>query len=65
LLLAADLATPTETVGLDDSLMEAIRRMGVRGANALPVTERGTNRLLGVVSRAHVLAVYEQAVSQR
>lgn len=65
LLLAADLATPTETVGLDDSLMEAIRRMGVRGANALPVTERGTNRLLGLVSRAHVLAVYEQAVSQR
>jgi CIC family chloride channel protein len=62
LLLAADLAAPTETVALDDSLMDAVRRMGVRGAVALPVVDRASGRLLGLVSRAHVLAVYEQAV---
>lgn len=55
---AADMVTATETVTPNDSLLLAIRRMGIRGAGLLPVVEPGTGRLLGVVSRAHVLTVY-------
>jgi chloride channel protein, CIC family len=56
--VAADVVTPTETVTPADSLLLAIRRMGIRGAGLLPVVEPGARRLLGVVSRAHVLTVY-------
>ena len=34
---AADVASPIETVTLSDTLLEAIRRMGIRGTPALPV----------------------------
>jgi CBS-domain-containing membrane protein len=54
---------PAETVVPGDSLLEAIRRMGVRGAPSIPVVDRATGHLLGLVSRAHVLAVYEHAVA--
>ena len=37
--------------------------MGVRGAPSIPVVDRATGHLLGLVSRAHVLALYEQAVA--
>lgn len=59
-LVAADVALPTEAVYPDDSLLEAIRRMGVRGASALPVVSRANGAVLGLLSRAHVLAVYEK-----
>jgi CIC family chloride channel protein len=61
--VAADVAGPIETVTLADSLLEAIRRMGVRGLPALPVVGRDSNRLLGIISRSHILATYEQALS--
>jgi metal-dependent amidase/aminoacylase/carboxypeptidase family protein len=60
--------TPTGIVGILEggARTPGSRCVALRGdIDALPVTERGTNRLLGLVSRAHVLAVYEQAVSQR
>jgi CBS domain-containing protein len=60
---AADVVTPAESVSPDDSLLEAIRRMGVRGTPSLPVVERATGRLLGLVSRAGVLGLYERTVA--
>ena len=62
-LVASDMAIPAETVAPGDSLLEAIRRMGVRGAPSIPVVDRATGHLLGLVSRAHVLALYERAVA--
>jgi CIC family chloride channel protein len=62
-LLAADVAQPAESVAPGDSLLRAVRRMGVRGAPALPVVDPGTGRLLGVVHRGGILAVYERAVA--
>ncbi len=63
LLVAADIAHQSETVTLHDSLLVAIRKMGVRGAGALPVVDRHDGRLLGMLTRSHVLAVYEKHAS--
>jgi CBS domain-containing protein len=62
-LAAVDVAGPTETVTLSDSLLEATRRLGVRGASALPVVEDGSVRLIGFISRSHILAAYERALT--
>jgi CIC family chloride channel protein len=62
-LVASEVTIPAETVAPGDSLLEAIRRMGVRGAPSIPVVDLATGHLLGLVSRAHVLARYEQAVA--
>jgi CIC family chloride channel protein len=62
-LVASEVAIPAETVAPGDSLLEAIRRMGVRGAPSIPVVDHATGHLLGLVSRAHVLALYERAVA--
>jgi chloride channel protein, CIC family len=62
-LVASQVATPAETVAPGDTLLDAIRRMGVRGAPSIPVVDRATGHLLGLVSRAHVLALYERAVA--
>jgi chloride channel protein, CIC family len=62
LLVAADLAAPTETVSPDDSLFDAVKRLGTRGATMIPVVSRDTGRLVGITSRAQILALYERAV---
>ncbi|HXC24676.1 MAG TPA: chloride channel protein [Gemmatimonadaceae bacterium] len=62
LLLAADIARPSESVALNDSLSEAIRKMGVRGTGALPVVDRRTGRLVGLLNRSHILDIYERSV---
>jgi CBS-domain-containing membrane protein len=61
--VAADVAGPIETVTLTDTLLEATRRMGVRGAPVLPVLAPTGHRLVGIVSRSHILAAYERALS--
>ena len=63
LLLAGDIAQPSETVSPSDSLLEAIRKMGVRGAESIPVVDRRTSRLLGLINRSHILNLYERTVS--
>jgi chloride channel protein, CIC family len=63
LLVASDIAQPSETVSPSDSLLEAIRKMGVRGAESIPVVDRHTSRLLGIINRSHVLNLYERTVS--
>jgi chloride channel protein, CIC family len=62
LVVAADLASDSETLSESDSLLVALRRMGARGAEALPVLD-AQGRLLGVLTRGHVLSVYERSVS--
>jgi chloride channel protein, CIC family len=62
-LVASEVTIPAETVAPGDSLLDAIRRMGVRGAPSIPVVDRATGHLLGLVSRAHILALYERAVA--
>lgn len=61
-LIAADIARPVETLDPDDTLLAAIRRMGVRGVGSLPVVDPKTGRLLGILGRSHVLGMYERAV---
>ncbi|MEO6446682.1 MAG: chloride channel protein [Gemmatimonadaceae bacterium] len=66
LLLAGDIAQPSETVTPRDSLREAVRRMGVRGVSTLPVVrtdDGGTPILLGIIHRGSVLALYERRVA--
>jgi len=63
LVLAADVAQPSEFVGPDDSLSDAIRRMGVRGVPAIPVVDTATGRLAGLISRAHIVAAYERTAA--
>ena len=61
LLLAADLAEPTEVVTPRHSLQDALREMNARALDALPVVESVvTPRFLGILSRADVLAAYER-----
>lgn len=63
LVLAVDLAQPTETVTPNETLLDAVRRMGVRGVSAVPVVDAATERVLGLLSRHHVLAAYERSVA--
>ncbi len=62
-LLAADVAQPSETLAPGDSLLDAVRRMGLRGEGSLPVVDPATGRLVGVVTRSRILALYERAVT--
>ena len=62
--VAADVAGPIEAVTLSDTLLEANRRMGVRGTPVLPVLAVDSHRLIGIVSRSHILAAYERALTE-
>lgn len=61
LVLAGDLATGSETVHPIDSLHTALRRLGTRGVAAIPVV-REDGRLVGLLSRGHLLAAYDRAL---
>lgn len=63
LVVAADVATQVDPVTPSDTLLEAVRRMGVRGAAAVPLVDPDTQRFLGLVTRAHILAMYERVVA--
>lgn len=56
-LVASEVAIPAETVAPGDSLLDAIRRMGVRGVPSIPVVDRATGHLLGLVPGAHPRAL--------
>jgi len=62
MLLAADLVHPNcARVSVDDSLLTALRRLGDRDVNWLPVVgAEDRERLVGVVSRQDLLAAYER-----
>ena len=63
IVLAIDLAHPAETVTPNETLLDATRRMGVRGVSALPVVDSGSSQVLGLLSRHHVLAAYERSIA--
>ena len=61
ILVAADLAEPTEVVTPSDSLHTALRKMNGRSVDAIPVVESERQpRLVGVLTRAGLLAAYER-----
>ncbi len=61
-LIAADVARASATLAPADSLLAAVRQMGVRGDASLPVVDPATGVLRGVVSRSQILGLYERAV---
>ncbi len=61
LVVAGDLAGPLETVQPGDTLLAAMRRMGQRGFDAIPVV-REDGKLVGLLTRAHMLAAYDRAL---
>ncbi|MBK5186937.1 MAG: chloride channel protein, partial [Gemmatimonadaceae bacterium] len=61
LLLAADLAEPTEVAVATDSVEMALAKLNARAADLLPVVESEAHPvLLGVLTREDVLAAYER-----
>jgi len=66
LVVAADLAEPTDTLVPSDSLRRALATMNARGLDALPVVDSagGDGRLIGLLSRHDVLVVYERTMSR-
>ncbi|HMN07267.1 MAG TPA: chloride channel protein [Gemmatimonadaceae bacterium] len=61
-LIAADLATAVDPLTPDASLAEAATRFRATPHEAIPVVGASDGHLLGLVSRAHLLASYEQAL---
>jgi len=61
LLLAADLAEPTEVALATDSVQTALAKLNARAAELLPVVESEAHPVLqGVLTREDVLAAYER-----
>ena len=61
LLVAADLAEPTEVARASDTLQTALGQLNARAADLLPIVEsEAYPKLLGVLTREDVLASYER-----
>ena len=61
ILLAADLAEPTEVAVMTDSVQTALAKLNARAADLVPVVESEAHPvLLGVVTREDVFAAYER-----
>lgn len=61
-LIASDLATTVDPLRPDASLAEAATRFRVVAHEAIPVVSSDHGHLVGLVSRSHLLASYEQAL---
>jgi len=59
-LVAVDLAEPAETAAPHQPLRDALRVMNARARDALPVVDPASNRYVGMLSRADLLAAYER-----
>jgi CIC family chloride channel protein len=66
LVVAADLAEPTDPLALKDSLRRALAAMNARGLDALPVIQTGATgeSFVGLLSRHDVLVAYEQTIAR-
>ncbi len=67
LVVVKELATlKVVTVHEDDNLDEAMRRIGIRNIEQLPVVDRHTGKkLVGIVSRRDMLSAYNRALMAR
>ena len=64
-LTAADLCTEGPVVvHPDEPVYTAVHRMAALDIGRVPVVERGTNRLLGLVRRADVLRAYQRGLNR-
>ncbi len=63
LIRAVDVAEPSEVVAPSDSLYEAVRQMGVRGVGALPVVDPSSGRILGLITRGHIVTAYDRRLA--
>jgi chloride channel protein, CIC family len=63
-VIAHDVATPADTVGIDDTLLAAVRAMGRRGTASIPVMDTPSGRLLGIARHADIMAAYERALAR-
>jgi len=63
LIRAVDVAEPSEVVAPGDSLYEAVRQMGVRGVGALPVVDPSNGRILGLITRGHIVTAYDRRLA--
>jgi CIC family chloride channel protein len=65
--LVADIATTGEILLAypDESIGTALRRLGVRDVNRLPVVERDSMRLVGIIRRNDVVRAYNHALAKR
>lgn len=63
IVLAADVARPVEAVTPAETMLTAVRRMGVRGVGTVPVVEPESGILLGLLDRGHIVALYERATA--
>ncbi len=57
---AGDLVTPTDVVIPEDTLLYAIEKMARRESGTLPVVQAQSGKLLGVITRRHILDAYER-----
>lgn len=66
IVVAEDLAEPSEAIGSHESLREALAVMNARGQDALPVVDvqRDGRRFVGLLSRDGILQAYERALSR-
>jgi CIC family chloride channel protein len=62
-LTAREAVRPSETLEPDDSLLEAMKRMGARGTGALPVVDPVRGSFVGLLSRSDVLGLYERILA--
>jgi CIC family chloride channel protein len=61
LVLAADLAEPTEVAMAEDTVQTALAKLNARAADLLPIVESESHPIfLGVLTREDVLAAYER-----
>lgn len=61
-IIASDLAVPSQTVLTEDSLLTAIQKMERSGNSVLPVIDSSTGRFVGMASRKSILNEYARRV---
>jgi len=53
------------SIAPDDSLYEALRKMTTNGIGRLPVLDRSSGKLIGIITRTDLFRSYEKSVDER
>jgi predicted transcriptional regulator len=51
------------TVGLNETLLDALRKMTINEVGQLPVVDEPSVKLLGIISRTDLLRAYDKRIS--